>query len=289
MSGTPMGVLLVYLAPLPLLMVGLGLGPAAFGFAGAAGLAVAVAFGGFAGAGLYGGMHVIPSWLIVQQALRPRASSPDGFQTAGHVLVALTLLVTFVVAVTAFGGRGEGGIEASVRNLLVTVAQTAAPALDEAQRTMLVEQVTPLFLGFSAVTWIVMLTVNGVLAQGLLTSRGMNRRPTPRWSELRLPDWFDFVLVSAAVAALALGGDAGFVARNLVVILLAPYFFVGLAVVHQIARRAGQPAMLLTVFYMILLIFFMFAAALVAALGIAEQWLGVRRRLAARGGSGTSE
>src|SRR5512134_2760278 len=71
LAGSPLGIMLVYLAPLPLLVVGLGFGSSAFGFAAAAGMAVALAFGGgFTVAGLFGGMHVIPSWLIVQQALR---------------------------------------------------------------------------------------------------------------------------------------------------------------------------------------------------------------------------
>ena len=85
LAGSSLGVVLVYLAPLPLLLVGLGLGSSAFGFAAAAGLAVALALGGFTGAGLYGGMHVIPSWLIVQQALRPSASSPDGWRPIGLI------------------------------------------------------------------------------------------------------------------------------------------------------------------------------------------------------------
>lgn len=299
MSGSPLGVLLVYLAPLPLLMVGLGLGSAPFGFAAAAGLVVSAAFGGLGGAGLYGGMHVIPSWLIVQQALRPRSASPDGFQTAGHILVSITLLVAFVLVVTAMTGRGTdagtgmgagpgSGIEDGVRDLLDGVARSAAPALEEAQRKMLVEEVAPLFIGFSAVTWILMLIGNAVLAQRLLTTRGLNRRPTPHWSDLRLPGWFDYVLVAAALAALALGGDAGFVARNAVIVLLTPYFFVGLAVIHQMARRSAQPGLMLTIFYMMLFIFFVVAAALVAAFGMAEQWLGVRHRIGARGGPGTN-
>lgn len=287
MSGSPLGVLFVYLAPLPLLLVGLGLGPMPFGFAAASGLGVALAFGGFTTVGLYGGMHVIPSWLIVQQALRPRSTSPDGYQTAGHVLTSVTLLVAFVLVVTAMAGRGSG-IEEGIRELLDSVARTAAPALDNSQRTLLVEEVAPLFLGFSAVTWIVMLVVNAVLAQRLLSNRGMSRRPTPRWSELRIPAWFDYVLVVGAVAALSLGGDYGFVARNAMIVLLTPYFFVGLAVVHQIARRTSMPAMMLTVFYMMLLVFFVVAAVLVAALGIAEQWVGVRRRMLPGSRSGTN-
>jgi hypothetical protein len=282
LSGSPLGVVLVYLAPLPLLVVGLGFGSSAFGFAAAAGLAVALALGGFAVAGLYGGMHVIPSWLIVQQALRPNAGSPGGYRTIGHILAVLALLIAFVVMTTAFANPGEDSIETLVRDMLTTVAQIAAPALSEAERTRLVEQLAPLFLGFSAVAWLGMLVVNAGLAQGLLTWRGKARRPTPQWSQIRLPGWFDYVLVATAVIAIAADGNIGYSAHNMVIILLAPYFLVGLAVVHAWARHTTTPGLVLTAFYVLLLLFFLFAAAVVAALGIAEQWVGVRHRLAGR-------
>jgi hypothetical protein len=274
---------------LPLLFVGFGFGSSAFGFAAAVGLILAIAFGGFAGAGLYGGMHVIPSWLIVQQTLRRRASSPDGWQPIGQVLAALTLLIAFVVASAAWVGRGAEGIEAEVRQLLAAMGQIAASGLGEADREALVDRLTPLFLGFSAITWLVMMVVNAGLAQSLLAARGWNRRPSPRWSQLRLPGWFDWVLVGTAATALVTTGDASFLARNILMILLTPYFFVGLAVAHLMARRTPMPGMVLAAFYLVLMVFFLVAAGVVAALGVVEQWIGVRRRLAVAGPPARSE
>ncbi|HYN38323.1 MAG TPA: DUF2232 domain-containing protein, partial [Rhodospirillales bacterium] len=275
-----LGVIAVYLAPLPLLMAGLALGPSGFGLAAATGLAVAVVFGGFAAAGLYGGMHVIPSWLIVQQALRSHAGSADGWRPIGHVLAALTLMIAFVVACTASVSGGADGVEASVRALL-TAATSMLAGIDETTRGTLVDQVAPLFLGFSAVFWLTTMVANAALAQGLLAARGWNRRPRPQWSALTLPSWLDWPLVGVAVVALVGSGDVAYVARNVVVILLAPYFLLGLAVVHSVARRAASRTLMLAAFYALLMVFFVFAAALVAALGVAEQWIGVRRRLGA--------
>jgi hypothetical protein len=134
-----------------------------------------------------------------------------------------------------------------------------------------------------------MMIVNTGLAQSLLAARGWNRRPRPRWSQLRLPGWFDWVLVATAATALVADGDAGFLARNIVMILLTPYFFVGLAVTHLVLRRAPMPVLALGAFYGILLVFFLIAGGIVAAIGVVEQWIGLRDRLAVAGPSRRSE
>ncbi|MBK8175009.1 MAG: DUF2232 domain-containing protein [Rhodospirillales bacterium] len=280
LSGAPVGILLVYLAPLPLLMVGLGLGAGAFGFAAAAGLSVALIFGGYAGAGLYGGMHVIPSWLIVQQALRPRLTSADGWQPIGTVLASLTLLVAFVVLATAWSSRSDVGLEASIGAMLSAAIDGTLTSMDENARHLLVRELAPLFLGFSAVSWLAMLVINAALAQSLLVARDWNLRPRPNWSDIRVPSWLEWVLVGSAATALVAGGDLAFLARNIAVVLLTPYFFVGLACAHVIARRTPMPVLALGCFYVVLLVVFVVVAGLVAMLGVIDQWIGVRHRLA---------
>jgi len=281
LAGSPWGVVTAYMAPLPLLAAGFALGAGGFGFAAAAGLAITLAFGGPTGAGLYGGMHVLPSWLIVQQALRTDATAADGWQPVGKVLAGITVLVALLVAVTIWFSRGEGGVEATMQAMLTTVMGLAAPALDDADRAALVGRLAPLFPGFSGAVWLATLVGNAVAAQGLLASRGWARRPRPRWSELQVPGWLDWVLVATAVAGLVFSGDAAYLARNGVVVLLTPYFLVGLAVVHVAARRSTLRGPLLAGFYVVVMVFFLVAVALVAALGVAEQWVGIRRRLPA--------
>ena len=134
-----------------------------------------------------------------------------------------------------------------------------------------------------------MLVVNAGLAQSFLGARGRSRRPTPQWSAVRVPAWFDWVLAGAALAGLVASGDAAYLARNAVIILLTPYFFVGLAVVHVLARRAPMPGIVMGIFYFLLLLFFLFAAAAVAAIGLAEQWFGLRNRLPAARPQGRKE
>lgn len=282
--GTSGGVVFAYLAPLPLLLVGLGLGSGATAIATTTGVLMVAIFGGIPAAGVYGGMHAFPSWLIVHQVLlqKPTGGALPS-RSVGSVLCMLAVVGGVIALVTAVVGRGEAGIEGSVRDLLAGVASMAAPDLADADREIFVGYLAPLFIGASGITWMLMLVVNGVLAQSFLARRGWNLRPTPKWSELTLPDWMSWPLIATAVVALVSSGDVGYMAHNLVLIFAAPYFFLGLAVVHSLARLAPWQGFMLAAFYVTLGLFLAFAGAAVVGLGVIEQWAGVRRRFVGPG------
>ncbi|MCG8509099.1 MAG: YybS family protein, partial [Rhodospirillales bacterium] len=103
--------------------------------------------------------------------------------------------------------------------------------------------------------------------------------PTPRLKDFILPDWISWLLVGSAALALLGSGDAAYLGRNLVVIMAVPFFVLGLVVVHTASKRASAAKFLLVVFYVVL---FLLAWALpaVAVLGLIEQWVGIRSRLA---------
>jgi hypothetical protein len=288
--GASGGVVFAYLAPLPLLLVGLGLGSGATAIATATGVLLVAVFGGVPAAGVYGGMHAFPSWLIVHQVMMHKpAGEAAASRSLGSILCWLAVAGCVIATVTAVVGRGEAGIEGSVRHLLAATTSVAAPGLTDADRDTFVGYLAPLFIGMSGVTWMLMLVINGVLAQAVLARWGRNLRPTPNWSALTLPEWMAWPLVGTAAVALATGGDIGYMAHNLVLILAAPYFFLGLAVVHSLARLAPSKVFVLTTFYVALGVFFAFAGAAVVGLGVIEQWAGVRRRFVGAGPGQGSE
>ena len=96
-------------------------------------------------------------------------------------------------------------------------------------------------------------------------------------------------LVGTAVVALVSSGDMEYLAHNLVLIFAAPYFFLGLAVVHCLARLAPGKGFVLTAFYVTLGLFLAFAGVAVIGLGVIEQWAGVRRRFVGAGPGQGSE
>jgi hypothetical protein len=76
-------------------------------------------------------------------------------------------------------------------------------------------------------------------------------------------------------------GFAGFLGSNLLLVAAAICSFLGLAVLHSLVRGWTHRAFLLVPIYM--LIFFLFwPVLLLAVLGMAEPWLKLRDRIAAR-------
>jgi len=282
LTGTPGAVFLAYLAPLPLLLVGLGLGASAGTVAGGAAILATVALGGMVTAGLYTLVNAVPALVMVRTLLtqRPRSGGTRDWYPAGFTLCWLTALAAALFATVAFlaWSAGNGVVEFTSEFLDRTLAMML-PQLSSTQRGDLVAATIPLFPGMVGVSWILMTVVNGALAQGILVRAGRNLRPSPRLADLMLPDWMSWLLIASATMALLGPGELEYTGRNLALISAAPFFFLGLAVVHTLVRGATFPGPLMAIFYF-MLIFSNWAAAAAAGIGMIEQWAGLRYRFA---------
>ena len=95
------------------------------------------------------------------------------------------------------------------------------------------------------------------------------------------------VIKAAALLGVLLGApELKYIGRNLAMILAVPYIFLGLAVVHALARRLSFPGTFLAVFYIVLVYFVLgnsgWLVVVLAAVGMIEDWTGLRVRLAER-------
>ena len=281
MSESPGALIFVYLAPLPLLTVGLGLGATAVAVGGITGFMIAGLMGGAITAGLFGMLHALPAWLVTRQALLQHPA-PDGslaWYPAGFVLSSLAALgAAFFVLTALITSGSDGGLEGSVTVYLNQVFTFMAPSLPIEERGHIVAALTPVFPGALVTSWVVMMAINCIFAQWILVRLGRNQRPSPALADLELPDWLSWILVGSAVITLLGSGSVEYIGRNTVMILAVPYFFLGLAVVHSLAGRVSSPGMILTAFYLILLVSG-WAIFTVAGIGMIEQWFGLRRRL----------
>jgi len=285
-SGSPGAVVLVNLTPLPLMMVGLGLGVVPAGVAGASGAIFAGVFSGGLGAGIYLAMFAVPSVLMVRQALLNRPTGPGGkvsWYPAGSIvsLLAATVAVALVLVI-AFGGGFQEDLRALVATTVERGLETMAPGMDPADRALAVLKVTPIFPGMVVTSWVLMLIGNGALAQAILVRSGHNLRPRIKVSALTLPDWASWLLVGAAAMALLGAGNLEYVGQNLALVLALPFLFLGLAVAHALSARLPRRGMVLVAMY-VAVIFFDWAKLVVVGAGLIEQWAGLRRRFASSG------
>ena len=235
-------------------------------------------------------LTVGPVALIIRQGLQSRPGQAPGqeeWYPPGLLLSWLALYGIVMLAGSAFYFAGEpGGIVGVSQIYLETVLGSLVGGTDPRLPAM-AGAMSHYFPSAVITTWTVMVTVNATLAQNVLTHFGLNRRPTPAFSELELPRWLTIGILAAALGSL-MSGQTGTVALNALVVLALPFLFQGLAVIHAFARRLSSRGMFLIAVYLILILFG-WPAVLVTVIGVIEQWAHLRRRYGAPGGDEEEE
>lgn len=290
MAGGGGALILAYMAPLPLLMLGLGPGLSAALVGGAAATALVGLASNLLAALAFALANLLPALLVVRQALLARTREDGSLEWYPPGLL-VTVLAGYGVALllgaallTAEAGGLETTVQEALEGTLGAISQgLAGAATAEAEALSgFVDVLVPVFPALVVISWLAMTVVNGALAQGLLMRFGRNRRPPMRMAALSLPPWAPAALAVVGLAAALLDGALGYVAVNAALVLMVPFFFAGLAVVHALAARRGSRPMVLVLFYLFLMLF-QWVVPLVVGLGLIEQWAGLRQRLAQAG------
>jgi hypothetical protein len=283
-SGLPGMVLLAYFVQLPLLFIGLSLGLAASVIAIAGAILVCALLAGLVGAGLFLLVQAVPAMVVIRQSLLARrANGALEWYPPGLVLAQLTALAALGIGAAFVLMLGQpGGLEGALSGFLnsalaelggveARVTEVGVSAGSEPGGWMF------LFPGLMAASWLVMVVLNGVLAQALAVRLGWNRRPSPALSELELPGWLWPTIGIAALLAVVGDGGLGFLGRALLIVLVVPYVFLGLAVIHAAAGRWPHRRLALALCYgAIMLLGWPLLAVLL--LGFVEDWAHVRQR-----------
>lgn len=280
MAGSFGAVILAYLAPLPLFYAGLAYGLPGVLIAGAAGTVVSTVMGLMSGVA-YLVVFAVPVAILVRQALlwRADAAGTTEWYPPGRLATWLAGIAAAVFLVAALAASGaEGGLPGVLRPGLAQLYAVWAPDADVDAAAARIAELLPAVV---AASWMLMMTVNGALAQGLAVRLGANRRPSPDFAGLMLP-WFMAPAFGVAALAALVPGAVGFVGVTLAVIAAVPFFLQGLALIHALAQRTPMPGLLVAGTYVVLFVFGGLIVV-VAALGVIEQWAGFRRRLSAPG------
>jgi len=263
MRGLPLGFAAFWLTSLPIFAAGLGFGSgSAFG-ALCVGTVMVLVLASEWPALIYLLGFALPALLMVATGLRAGRLDASVPMALTGIWPALVILLVAVLLADTPGGF-DGALIGSVKQGLTRMGIADAG--------MPVEQLARIMAPAMAGWMVAALIICGIGAQTTLTRRGMALAATPRWCETRLPIWYGFLPAGAALIWLSgMGGDSS-LPFALFLVLLLPFFLLGLAAVHR--RSAGRTArpLMLGVFYAGLVILSVPAAIAVTAFGFFEQW-----------------
>ncbi len=270
--GLPLGTPVLWLAPLPLFLAGLGFGLGSAAIAAALGtILVLLMSAGSLPALAYLALFGVPVPLMVAGALR--GATPGGALSLTGPLLVLGAWPVLVLVLAAASVGGEGGLDAAMRRAVETALERMGlPATDALVGTMV--RVKAAALGFWAA---LVLVATGTAAQRVLARRGLARAATPDWAAAaRLPRWYPVLpgIAGALLLLTAEGADA--VPLSALLLLLVPLFFLGLAGVHARARSLGGGRLpMLIGFYVLLVLFLQMMGPALVGLGLVDHF---RRR-----------
>lgn len=281
--GVPGAALLAYLTPLPLFLAGLAFGSGAATVASATAMVVVGVIGGGVAIAIFFVSFSLPVVVTVRQALLWR-DGPDGAEwyPAGRVVAMLAGYAAAVIVLAGVVFAGEpgglyGALEAVMTELISTLA--AQGGADVAALLRSAQDMFWLLPALLAASWLMMLLLNAVLAQALVSRWGVAQRPSPSMATFTAPRWCMTPLLVGAVLSLVASGSLMVIGTAVLIVFLVPYLFVGLGVVHVWLRRWPGQAITLGLFYASLVIFLYPLAFVIAGLGLIEEWAQLRRRM----------
>jgi hypothetical protein len=286
-SGAAVSLLLVYLAPLPLMVVAIGWGSlaaAVSGIAATAALAVLLGWSHCVGFAL---AVALPSWWLGHLALlgRPVAAAAPGDKAAhlewypvGRILVWITvaaIVMTAAIILLSFG--------TDIQSITETAQQGVRETMRQAESDVTAEQigllaklfvlVAPVMLPVSVM---LMLTLNLWLAAKVALTSGRLHRPWPNLQSIALPP-ITLAILSAAIAFCFVGGILALLAKTVATALLFAFAITGFAVLHVLTLSLNNRAFWLASAYAVTFLFSV-PIVVVALLGIADAVFGLRQR-----------
>jgi hypothetical protein len=290
-SGALLSIPLFYLAPLPIMIAGLGWSHwSALTAAVAGALALAVAFGPvfffsfLAGAG-------IPAWWLTYLALlaRPLGNGAAAIEwyPPGRLVVWAAILggLVVVIAIPNFGLDAES-FRAGLRNALTHILRVETDATANAPLKMsgvsnagrLVDFLVAAIPPAAAVLATITNVLNLWLAARIVKFSGLLKRPWPPLAAMTFPRILTAAL-AVAVALSFLGSLIGIVAGVVSASLLMAYGVLGFAVLHALTRGMASRVFLLAGVYGAVLVLGWPVLAL-CLLGLIEAAIDLRARLA---------
>jgi hypothetical protein len=289
-SGALISLLLIYLAPLPLIVAAIAWGPwvAAIG-----GLAAAIGLGAVFGlphSATFLVMVALPAWWLGHLALLGRPSneaapSADGAPAAPPVLEwypvgrILLWIAGFAVLTTMAALFTLGSDAATITGTMQQGVQRVFESIDtdsSVQDQQWIDALVNIAPTAATIVAMLTLTVNLWLAAKVTAISGRLRRPWPDLRSVALPN-MTLVALSVAIAFCFSGGLLAMLGQAVTAALIMVYALIGFAVLHTLTMEAKSRSIWLSFAYTIVFIF-SWTLLLMAALGLADAVFGLRQR-----------
>jgi hypothetical protein len=280
-SGAAISLLLINLAPLPLMVVGLAWGPLSAAVGGIAATIVIASLFGLPYCIAFAMVNVLPAWWLAHLVLLARqrddaAAGPDEkleWYPVGRVLIWILVFATIITATTLLTmGTDAAAIQSTIRKGWVELLETTGLTLNDSTLDTLVVM-APMGAEMAAVA---MLTFNLWLAAKIAAMSGRLHRPWPDLKSIALPT-ATIAALFAAVACCFSGGLLAILAQILTAGLSLAYAMSGFAVLHTLTLAMKSRALWLGCAYAIVA-GFAWALLAVALLGVADAVFGLRQR-----------
>lgn len=295
-SGVWLSIPLFYLAPLPIMIAGLGWGHwAAVTAATTGALALAAVFGPIFFFTFLAGAGIPAAWLCYLAMLaRPvgngGAPALEWYPPGRLVIWAAILAALVVVAAIPNFGTDADSFRAGLRNALMHLlrvetdtpadATLTLPGVTNANRLVdfLVAAIPPAAAVLASITNV----LNLWLAARIVKFSGLLKRPWPPLAAISFPRLLTAALTLAVIVSF-LGGLIGIIAGVLSASLLMAYGVLGFSVLHAITQGMDARLFVLGGVYAAVLVFGWPVLAL-CALGLIEAAVDLRARIARKRG-----
>ena len=286
-SGALISVLLLYLAPLPLMVAALGWGPLC---ATIGGISAAIGLGALFGLSFCLAFVVgiaLPAWWLGHLALlgRPTAHQPSSGDGAAAVTPLLEWypIGRILLWTAGFAALTTMSVLLTLGSDAATITGTIGRGLmliwhpdDNEETKRAIEALASIAPAAAAVVAMMTLTLNLWLAAKVTATSGRLQRPWPDLKSVALPP-MTLAALSVAIAFCFIGGMPAILAQTITAALVMAYALVGFAVLHTLTLALRNRAIWLSFTYLIVALFSWLMLAM-AALGLADAVFGLRQR-----------